>query len=151
MARVILNSLSREEVFALALDRLAEVPALMPEQLRQALWAEPPALRPEAADQWDEYVKKDALLSLPEVDIMASVRFWEQLFAYITKLINMLHRHGCEFARLFMDTFMKDGGSMSIVRGFQWHLQAWKHQYLQYDMDQEKPQPNRLYLARVIG
>jgi hypothetical protein len=41
-------------------------------------------------DQWDEYVKKDALLSLPEVDIMASVRFGEQLFAYITKRIKLL-------------------------------------------------------------
>ena len=50
MARVILNSLSREEVFALALDRLAAVPALMPEQLRQALWAEPPALPPGSCD-----------------------------------------------------------------------------------------------------
>ena len=103
--------------------------------------------RPGFFDEWDECLKKDTFVSLPEVDIMASVRFWEQLFAYITKRIKLLHRHGCEFARSFMDTFMKDEGSMSIVRGFQWHLQAWKHQDLQYEIDQEKPQANRLYLA----
>ena len=64
--------------------------------------------------------------------------------------VSDLYRYGKDspsWNRSFMDTFTKDGGSMSIVQGFQWHLQAWKHQDLQYEIDQEKPQANRLYLA----